>query len=184
MTEFGFSAAATAVSFDGAPHSGEPDAGSAEFAGRMQPLEHLEKLVAIAHVESGTVVGDSELVLRLPLGCGDGYPRMRLPSCVLEGVAEQIQQDLLEQDDIAAASRQWSDVDIHLAIFAFVAQLFDVEIRLSYGCAYAMGFVNAAEAEGMCVYPVMQYLDMPGVPALPEAGPVLRRTSGAERIRH
>src|SRR5690349_16335881 len=55
---FGVGPHATAVAQDDAVGEGQPDAGALVVLGPVQPLEHAEELVRVAHVEAGPVVPD------------------------------------------------------------------------------------------------------------------------------
>src|SRR6202022_1785057 len=47
---------AAAMAMDDPLHNGQSNAGSFEFIGAMQPLEHAKEFVCVLHVKSGSVV--------------------------------------------------------------------------------------------------------------------------------
>src|SRR5437588_12673857 len=88
---------------------GEADTGSLVLLAPVQPLEDAEELVRVPHVEPGAVVSDEEN------GSLGGFPSSDLDSPgrlvlrVLERVAEQVDEHLLQQVRIGIAIRELAD---------------------------------------------------------------------------
>ncbi len=58
---FALGAHRPAMAVDDTAHQGEPDAGSLELLGAVEPLERPEKAFRVFHVETGAIVADEKL---------------------------------------------------------------------------------------------------------------------------
>src|SRR5437899_9609478 len=81
-----FSPDPAAVAMDDASHIRQADAGALELAGRVQPLEHTEQFVGIAHVKPDAVVADKENRFIVGMHGPDLDLRFFARAGVLEGV--------------------------------------------------------------------------------------------------
>src|SRR3989442_4342578 len=91
-------------------HDGETHPGALELLGAVKPLEDLEQLVGKARVESHTIVAD-EVRRCGSLGAPDLDRRLAHTLAELEGVADQVDEELLQHPAVAAGRRQVADAD-------------------------------------------------------------------------
>ena len=100
------------MAFDDTSHTRKPDACSFEFFRAMQPLEHAEQLVHIAHVEADAVVAHEDVLLAFGDADADFDHRVRPRTRVLHGVVDQVGEHPLQADRVALDQRRLGAVDL------------------------------------------------------------------------
>ena len=108
---------------DDAPHVGQADGRPFELVFGMQPLKHAEQFVGVLHVEARPVVANKNPGLRLCLLAADMDPRPGFGPRVLDGVAEEIDHHLVQQERIAADRRQRVHEPLDLAPLGLAGQV-------------------------------------------------------------
>src|SRR5262245_8623595 len=91
---------------------GEADARAFESLFAMQPLEHLEELVRVVHVEADAVVLDEVRNAVRRRRAADSDASFRVLARELDGVRDEIDEDL--SDEVGIADRRWQRVDLHV----------------------------------------------------------------------
>src|SRR2546421_5170451 len=86
-----------AVAVDDALRDRQADAGAVIVLGAVQPLEHPKELVGVAHVEADAVVAHKIHGLPALRAPAHGDTRHVAVGGKLEGVGQQVDEDLLEQ---------------------------------------------------------------------------------------
>src|SRR5437899_1142691 len=96
---------------DDALNDGEPNARTFEVLGAVEPLENAEELVGVLHLEACSIVADEEdgFVGRRVQSTADLDLRGVTPSGVLDGVPDQVREDLFEQNGFAVTNRERPD---------------------------------------------------------------------------
>src|SRR3970040_390525 len=102
--------AAPAVPGDDALHDGQTDAGALELLRAVQPLEHAEQLVVVAHVEPGAVVLHAIDALRAVLAAAHRDQPLLAPAAELDRVCQQVRPCLLQQRPVAVARRPLAEL--------------------------------------------------------------------------
>src|SRR2546427_10044614 len=100
-----FAPDASAVTVDDALHQRQPHAGPLEVGCRVQALKHTEQLACVPHVEAGAVVPHivhtlAVIIPRTDLDLGVGALAREL-----EGIADEIREDLTQQRAVAHGGR-------------------------------------------------------------------------------
>ena len=93
------------MAFDDPLNDGESDPRSFVLLALMQPLEDPEELVRVLHIEAGAVVANEEHGAFGGFTGTDLDARGRLVLRILERVAQQVDEDLLQQVGVGVAVR-------------------------------------------------------------------------------
>src|SRR5437588_12484167 len=124
MIDFGFWPDPASVPVHDPLNDGEPNPGSLVVLAPVQSLEDAEQLVRVIHVEARAVVLDEVHGLAVGAGTGpDLDPGRRAASAVLEAIADQVDEDLIQQVRIALAGRKLADRDFARTVLDAVSQL-------------------------------------------------------------
>src|SRR4051794_28833505 len=89
-----------AVAIDDALGQRQPDPRTFEIFLPVQPLEHLEQLAGVGHVEAEAIVLDGVDDIAVALHAADADPRRRHAAAVFDGVVDQIVERLPDQAGI------------------------------------------------------------------------------------
>src|SRR2546427_12833272 len=105
----------------------QADAGTFVVLGPVQPLKNAEKLVGITHVEPDAVVLDEkDRFHRAGVRSGAVYDSCWFPPPrVLQGVADEVDEHLLEQDRLGQALGKLSDRQLHRTTLQVRRQLLE-----------------------------------------------------------
>lgn len=107
---------AAAVAMDDPLDNGQSDAGAGKLRCAVQTVEDLEESVSLLRMKAGTVVRDGEDHLSVGLLAADGDGLGETLAAILEGIAEKIGPDLLNEDPIADRLGEFTNAD-HVGTF-------------------------------------------------------------------
>src|SRR5579862_5648115 len=107
---------ASSVAGDDALHRGQANARAFKLRGAVQPLEWLEELVRIGHVEPGAVVAHEEAGLPAHLRAAKLDVAGGMLGGELPGVAQQILQHNPQQPPVAAGHQVAGDIERDAAL--------------------------------------------------------------------
>src|SRR5947209_5640035 len=102
-----------AVAVDDALHDREAHSSACIVLGTVQPLEHPKEFVGVAHVEADTVVAHKVGALAALLARTYGDAGHIPVGGKLEGIGQQVDEDLLEQGGVGLAGREIVEGDVH-----------------------------------------------------------------------
>ena len=122
MVDFGFRPNATTMALDDLLNNGQTHAAAFVFVAAVKPFEGHEQSVDALHVKADAVVGDAIDGATLRSDGVNGDHRLLAGAAELDGIAQEIHEDLTQENDVGVAVWKGADAEFSTVIRGFAAK--------------------------------------------------------------
>src|SRR4026208_963677 len=122
MVDFGFRPNPTAMAPDDLLNNGQTHAVAFVFVAAVKAFEWHEQSIDALHVKADAIVGDTVDSAMLRSDGVDGDHRPLTGAAELDGVAQEIHEDLTQENDIGVAIWKGADAEFSAMIGGFAAK--------------------------------------------------------------
>src|SRR2546422_1673359 len=129
LVQAAFAPHATSVAVDDALYQGEPHPDAFELVSRVQALKYAKQPAGVPHVEARAVVPYVIDALAVVIAGADLDQGVRAMARELEGVADEMREDLPQQPAVAQGGRDGRDFYLHSPVRVGLLELLGNRLR-------------------------------------------------------